>query len=76
MFIYYGYQGLMFPRLINLNSVEIFGKGSFNSSFSFASSSFNFFRSAFLSSSIDTTNLSFSFVISLCTEYLVYDNRR
>ena len=67
---------LILPLLIRLSSVEKFGSGSFSNKFSLASSSFSFFLSVFLFSSIDTTSLSFSFVISLCTEYLVYDNRR
>lgn len=67
---------LILPLLIRLSSVEKFGNGSFSNKFSLASSSFSFFLSVFLFSSIDTTILSFSFVISLCTEYLVYDNRR
>ena len=39
---------LILPRLIRLSSVEKFGKGSFSSKFSLASSSFSFFICVFI----------------------------
>ena len=69
---------LILPLLIRLSSVEKFGSGSFSNKFSLASSSFSFFLSVSLFSSIDTTVLSFSFLYHFArnTLYTIIEDKK